>query len=108
MYPQSLAFLLNTIRCLNQQGVTLIYTSHLLAEVESLCRSVAVLDSGRITLQGAMATLLAEQRRQISVTLPHVDEPDRLQAWAGPRRDDGGREFDVQASDTTPVQLLSE
>jgi len=106
--PQSRAFLLNTIRRLNQQGTTLIYTSHLLAEVESLCRSVAVLDSGRITLQGAMDTLLAEQRRQISVKLPHVDAPERLQAWAGQPRDDGWWEFDLQTSNQTPAQLLSE
>lgn len=38
--PQSRAFLLDIVRRLNRAGVTIIYTSHLLEEVESLCRSV--------------------------------------------------------------------
>lgn len=106
--PQSRAFLLDTIRRLNQQGTTLIYTSHLLSEVESLCRSVAVLDAGRITLQGTMDALLAEQRRQISVKLPQVDTPERLQACAGQPRDDGWWEFDLHASNQSAAQLLNE
>lgn len=59
--PQSRLFLLETVRRINRSGVTIIYTSHLLDEVESLCNQVALMSQGRIILRGAMAELLQAQ-----------------------------------------------
>ena len=38
---------------LNAEGRTLFFTSHVLADVEELCSSIAVLDCGKIRFQGA-------------------------------------------------------
>jgi ABC-2 type transport system ATP-binding protein len=43
----------------NQQGTTIILTTHYLEEAESLCRNIAIIDEGRIVENSDMASLLA-------------------------------------------------
>jgi len=43
----------------NQQGTTIILTTHYLEEAESLCRNIAIIDQGRIVENTDMASLLA-------------------------------------------------
>jgi ABC-2 type transport system ATP-binding protein len=43
----------------NQQGTTIILTTHYLEEAESLCRNIAIIDEGRIVENSDMTTLLA-------------------------------------------------
>jgi ABC-2 type transport system ATP-binding protein len=50
--PQSRARLLDTIRALRASGTAVLYTSHLLDEVEALCDRVAILDRGSIVAIG--------------------------------------------------------
>jgi ABC-2 type transport system ATP-binding protein len=45
------------IRRLADQGMTVVLSSHLLAEVEELCDRVAIVRSGRIVYEGAIAEL---------------------------------------------------
>jgi ABC-2 type transport system ATP-binding protein len=45
------------IRRLADQGMTVVLSSHLLAEVEELCNRVAIVRSGRIVYEGAIAEL---------------------------------------------------
>ena len=47
----------SALRRLSGQGRTLFFTSHVLADVEELCTSMAVLDRGRIRFRGAPAEL---------------------------------------------------
>jgi ABC-2 type transport system ATP-binding protein len=42
----------STLRRLGSEGRTLFFTSHVLADVEELCSSIAVLDRGRIRFRG--------------------------------------------------------
>ena len=43
---------------LNEQGVTIVLTTHYLEEAENLCRHAAIIDAGHIIAQGSMAELL--------------------------------------------------
>lgn len=43
----------------NQQGTTIILTTHYLEEAESLCRNIAIIDQGKIVENSNMASLLA-------------------------------------------------
>ncbi|CAG1022732.1 putative ABC transporter ATP-binding protein YadG [Patescibacteria group bacterium] len=43
----------------NQQGTTIILTTHYLEEAESLCRNIAIIDQGKIVEHSDMASLLA-------------------------------------------------
>jgi ABC-2 type transport system ATP-binding protein len=49
----------SVLRRLGGEGRTLIFTSHVLADVEELCSTIAVLDHGRLRFRGAPAELRA-------------------------------------------------
>lgn len=47
------------MREVNQQGTTIILTTHYLEEAESLCRNIAIINDGQIIERAAMADLLS-------------------------------------------------
>jgi ABC-2 type transport system ATP-binding protein len=49
-----------TLKEVNAAGTTVILTTHYLEEAESLCRSLAIIDKGRIIEQGPMKALLSK------------------------------------------------
>ena len=61
--PQSRQFILQAIKQLNQQGMTILYTSHYMEEVESLCDDIAIIDHGKILLSGKLDKLLSGNTR---------------------------------------------
>ena len=56
--------IIDYLRILNNNGTTLIYTSHQLSEAEGLCEQVALMDAGKIITQGDIDTLLKEHCRE--------------------------------------------
>jgi ABC-2 type transport system ATP-binding protein len=46
------------LRRINQEGTTIILTTHYLEEAESLCRNIAIIDEGRIIENDRMSTVL--------------------------------------------------
>lgn len=50
--PQSRNHILETIKNLNQQGITVIYTSHYMEEVEFLCDRIGIMDHGKLIAEG--------------------------------------------------------
>jgi ABC-type multidrug transport system ATPase subunit len=71
---------------LNEAGVTIFLSSHLMAEVEQLCSRVGVLDAGRLVLQEDLATLRAPTGR-ILVDTPDADRAAALLDGQVERRD---------------------
>jgi len=65
--PQSRHFIQDTLRRLNAEGMTIIYTTHYMEEVEQLCRHVAIIDHGRIVATGALDALLGRERATVEV-----------------------------------------
>ena len=55
--PQSRSAILETLKQLNQEGLTLLYTSHYMEEVEFLCRQVAIMDLGKVIAVGSQEEL---------------------------------------------------
>ncbi|MEH8016066.1 ABC transporter ATP-binding protein [Rheinheimera muenzenbergensis] len=55
------------LRTINQQGVTIILTTHYLEEAESLCRNIAIIDKGQIIENTNMKALLAKLTRETFV-----------------------------------------
>lgn len=49
---------------INRAGTTIILTTHYLEEAENLCRSIAIIDEGRIVENSTMQALLHRLRRQ--------------------------------------------
>jgi len=57
--PQSRNHIFETVRALEQRGMTIIYTSHYMEEVEALCDRVAIIDAGAIVATGTVRELVA-------------------------------------------------
>jgi ABC-2 type transport system ATP-binding protein len=58
--PQSRHFIHETLRRLNRAGMSIIYTTHYMEEVENLCDELAIIDHGRIIAQGPLDKLLQQ------------------------------------------------
>jgi ABC-2 type transport system ATP-binding protein len=58
--PQSRNHIFETVRALKAAGMTVIYTSHYMEEVEALCERVAIMDHGEIRALGTIAELVAK------------------------------------------------
>jgi len=71
--PRGIRDLRELITGLNETGVTIFLSSHLLAEVEQLCTRVGVLDAGRLVLQDDLAVLRAPTGR-VAVDTPDADQ----------------------------------
>jgi ABC-2 type transport system ATP-binding protein len=55
------------VRALNNQGKTVIYTTHIMSEAETLCNRVAIIDHGQLLALGPVAELKASlQRDQVT------------------------------------------
>jgi len=65
-----------------QQGVTVFINSHLLAEVETFCREVAILDKGKVALSGTMAALTTGKGYRLTVAKPPDNLVEQLRARA--------------------------
>lgn len=86
--PQSRNKILEGIQELNRNGVTIIYTSHYMEEIEQICTRIAIMDKGRKVAEGTKDELkrMIKNTETISVevlglgedilteirTLPHV------------------------------------
>jgi ABC-2 type transport system ATP-binding protein len=56
--PQSRSMLLERLIHLREEGVTMVYTTHYMEEAQSLCSSIAIMDEGRIIMQGPPQQLI--------------------------------------------------
>jgi ABC-2 type transport system ATP-binding protein len=60
------------LRQINEQGTTIILTTHYLEEAESLCRNIAIIDGGRIIERDRMSNLLRKlQTESFLLALRH-------------------------------------
>jgi len=82
--PQSRVHIFDAVRRLREQGVTILYTTHYLAEAENLCDRIAIMDEGRIVALGTLPELLALSSAGEMVELRFAQAP----------------------ADTTPLQAL--
>jgi ABC-2 type transport system ATP-binding protein len=52
------------LKQLNEDGTTLVYTSHQLVEAEELCDTIALIDEGRIIVHDGLNNLLSTHRQE--------------------------------------------
>jgi len=50
--PQSRNHILESVKKLNKEGSTIIYTSHYMEEIEELCTNISIMDNGKIISSG--------------------------------------------------------
>ena len=74
--PQAQASLLNLLRELRDQGLTIFFSSHHLAEIEKICDSVAILHKGELKAFGSLDSVLGEEQRlrvEVEVKSPDAE-----------------------------------
>ncbi|MFV0477595.1 MAG: ABC transporter ATP-binding protein [Parahaliea sp.] len=116
--PHSRSFILNTIKVLNHQGTTVVYSSHYMEEVEYLCEQIVIVDKGRILLAGSLQALfervaerclqLTTQRavsEQVMAELTDVQKNNYRQ-FRVRRVSDDGRQLEIQMDDSGDLSAL--
>ena len=80
--PQSRRHILDNVQELNQQGMTVLYTTHYMEEAAELSHHIAIMDKGKVIAYGTYAELIrmvGEQTR-IDITLS-AEAAKVLEAW---------------------------
>lgn len=82
--PQSRNHILETVKELNRAGMTVVYTSHYMEEVEFLCDRVGIVDHGRLIACGTLEDLkqLVGDNDVITLTIGEADASGLAEALA--------------------------
>jgi ABC-2 type transport system ATP-binding protein len=56
---QSRHFIMESIAGLQREGMTIVYTSHYMEEIQGLCDTLAIIDHGKLLLQDTLANTMA-------------------------------------------------
>ena len=92
--PQSRHHLFEQVRRLNAGGLSVIYTSHSMEEVQALCPRLAILDHGRVIACDTVANLLRRLPTTARVTTAQ-SVPETLPGVSALRRTETGVELDA-------------
>ncbi|AWM42345.1 ABC transporter ATP-binding protein [Gemmata obscuriglobus] len=67
--PQSRNHIFEQVKALNAAGLTVIYTSHYMEEVQALCNRIAIIDAGRLRASDTLPNLLKRLDATIHMTV---------------------------------------
>ncbi len=82
---------------INQQGVTIILTTHYLEEAESLCRNIAIIDKGQIVENTSMKNLLSKLNKEtFLLDIAPTDTVITLEGYTFRQTDSHSLEVDVE------------
>lgn len=97
------------VRRLNEQGMTIILTTHYLEEAEQMCDEIAIINHGELIVRDSTANLLGRLDSKTLVITP--DNPCALPALptgvTGQRLEDGTLTFTYQSGNTPADAILS-
>lgn len=94
------------LREINQQGTTIILTTHYLEEAESLCRNIAIIDQGCIVQNSSTRQLLAQLSKEVFIldTLEALDDFPVIEGY--PARPLDKHSFEVEVGKTQSLNEL--
>lgn len=75
---QSRNFILNGIKKLNEEGSTIIYTTHYLEEAEMLCNRIIIMDKGRSLVSGTIEELKSMITTSEKIVVGFLDIEDEV------------------------------
>ncbi len=84
--PQSRRAILDTVKDLNNQGMTLLYTTHYMEEAEELSHRVGIFDHGEMIAIGTQKEL-TQQVGEAETLILHIGENDDSEALAKALKD---------------------
>jgi ABC-2 type transport system ATP-binding protein len=109
--PQSRNHIFEEVRRLNAAGLTVVYTSHYMEEVQALCPRIGIIDHGQLIACDTLANLLQQLRGLIRIRLTHVPPVlrERIKDWSECRlREPDEQTLEVECRDikATLVRLV--
>jgi len=103
--PQSRNHIFEMIRSLKKDGVTVLYSTHYMEEVEALCDDLAIVDHGRVIASGSLDEVLERHGTQaVYLELQDGSRPPELSGGAAIVRQ--GRGWSAETS--SPLDALTE
>lgn len=74
--PQSRNKILESIKELNRQGATIVYTTHYMEEVEILCNRIVIIDQGQVIAEGSKEELknMVRSSEKVVVEVPEIQQ----------------------------------
>ena len=85
--PQSRNHILESVKEIAKKGTTVIYTSHYMEEVQAICDRVAIVDLGRVIIEGTLDELMGqvqyEDRVHLTALIPNDTLTEELKAISG-------------------------
>ena len=99
----------DNVRRLNDQGMTIILTTHYLEEAEQMCDEIAIINHGRLVTRDTTANLLSRLDGKSMVIQPDAPAslpamPDGITAEPGP---DGALVFSYRSTQTRAEDVLA-
>ncbi len=79
--PQSRRAILDSVKELNRQGMTVLYTTHYMEEAQELSNRVGIIDHGELIALGTQAELTRQVGENETLVL-HIDEGEDTEALA--------------------------
>ena len=77
--PQGIIDLRNLILSLNkEEGKTILFSSHILSEVQEMCSSMIVINKGKTIAQGKVAELLSHEKIHVKLEVIEVEKTMQL------------------------------
>jgi ABC-2 type transport system ATP-binding protein len=98
------------VRRLNEDGMTIILTTHYLEEAEEMCDEIAIIDQGEVLIRDETRALVSRLDQKTLEITPEEPAPDDLALPAGvelERRGDGVLAFTYRRTQTSPDAILS-
>jgi ABC-2 type transport system ATP-binding protein len=111
--PQSRRNILDAVKSLNEQGMTVLYTTHYMEEAQELSDRVAIIDHGEIIALGTQEELtqMVGEHDTLTLSVPGVtqDVIDRLRALDGVDKciQVGAENGDTDATQNGDLRLLT-
>lgn len=88
-------------------GVTVMVSSHLLAEMEKMAQVLGIIDHGRLVFQGTRAELFERALPDLVIDTPDLDLAARVLAEHSPQRVDGGLRLVDLSTDATAAGVAA-
>ncbi|OPJ62239.1 ABC transporter ATP-binding protein [Clostridium oryzae] len=74
--PQSRNHILQAVKKLNEDGCTIIYTSHYMEEIEHICTRIGIIDHGKLIAEGSKEELksIVTDKNTVFITASNVED----------------------------------
>ncbi|MGJ8621253.1 MAG: ABC transporter ATP-binding protein [Yoonia sp.] len=97
------------VRKLNDEGMTIILTTHYLEEAEEMCDDIAIINHGEVIIRDSTENLLGRLDSKTLVITPESDAalPALPESITGQKLADGTLSFTYQSGTTPADQILS-